>query len=138
MKKVRLLGTRMNAKQEWHCIELYGRAIYSTWVASWNIYMNSLLMLDAVDLGKLTAHNRRMDHYHQTYGESIWALQYQTDDRTRTEQFVRVKRELLAQYNKDWSAALVQGDNDEAKALVIFKFMKNHMCRHARGTASLV
>ena len=30
-----------------------------------------------------------------------------------------------------------QGNGDETQALVIFKTMKNHMCRHARGTASL-
>ena len=125
MKKVRLLGSRMNAQQQWQRIELYGPANYSMWVSSWNIYMNSLLMLDAVDLGKLTAYKRRQDYYHETYGESIWALQYQADVRTRTEQFVRVKRELLAQYNKDWQSALTQADNDEDKATVIFKTMKN-------------
>jgi hypothetical protein len=81
--------------------------------------------LDAVDLGKLTAYKRRQDYYHETYGESIWALQYQTDVRTRTEQFVRVKRELLAQYNKDWQSSLTQADNDEDKATVIFRTMKN-------------
>ena len=101
LRKYGLLGARMNTQQQWQRIELYSPANYSVWVASWNIYMNSLLMLDAVDLGKFTAYKRRQDHYHQTYGESIWALQYQTDDRTRTEQFVRVKRELLAQHNKD-------------------------------------
>ena len=44
---------------------------------------------------------------------------------------------MLAQYNKDWNAALTHADNDEDKAMVIFKSLKNHMSRHVLGTACL-
>ena len=80
-------------------LEINGPATYAMWCASWQVFHNSMLMLGAVDLGKLTAYKRKMDVYHQKHGDSIWALQYQTDVRTRNEHFVRLKRECLADYN---------------------------------------
>ena len=118
-------GMRMNAKGEYQKIDLYGPATYAMWISCYNIFMNCLLMLDAVDLGKLTSYRRRQDKYQATYGPEVWALQYQTEVRTRSEHFIRTKRELIAQYNKDWDSALAQANNDRDKALIIFKAFKS-------------
>ena len=63
-----VMGMRMNAKGEYQKIELYGPATYAMWISCYNIFMNCLLMLDAVGLGKLTTYRRRQDRYQSTYG----------------------------------------------------------------------
>lgn len=91
LKKVRLTGVKFDNDNELVRIEINGPANYGMWSACWNIFQNCLVMLDAVDLGKLIAYKKKMDHYYESHGEKIWALQYQTDVRTRGEHFVRIK-----------------------------------------------
>ena len=76
-----------------------------------------------VDFGKLTAYQRKMDVYHQKHGDSIWALQYQTDVRTRNEHFVRLKREALADSNqKLQELVVIHGSERETKANIVHFF----------------
>ena len=120
LKKVRLTGVKFNNNDELVRIEINGPANYGMWSACWNIYQNCLLMLDAVDMGKLLAYKKKMDHYFETHGDKIWALQYQTDVRTRGEHFVRLKRDALADYNRAWSECLAR-HGDQATARLHFK-----------------
>ena len=60
-------------------------------------------MLDTVDSGKLLAHMRKQDSYYEKHGSRVWALRYQTEVRTRSEHFLRVRRELLSDYEKELS-----------------------------------
>ena len=116
LKKVRLTGAHFNNENELVRIEINGPANYGMWTACWNIFQNCLVMLDAVDLGKLIAYKKKQDHYYETHGEKIWALQYQTDVRTRAEHFVRIKRDGLADYNRAWSECLhLHGNIETAK-----------------------
>ena len=77
-------------------VEINGPATYSMWRASYIVYMNCLVMLDAVDLGKLLAYMRKQDSYYEKYGSRAWALQYQIEVRTRSEHFLRVRRDILS------------------------------------------
>ena len=121
VKKVRLCGERLGGDGVMHKIELYGPATYAMWSASWKILENCCVMLDIADLGKLVAYKRKQDKYHERYGEKIWALQYQTDSRTRNEQLPRIKREALAAYNKVWLETLDSNNGDMDAAVAAFK-----------------
>ena len=89
VRRVRLTATRLNNEGELVKIEINGPASYGMWSAAWAVYQNTLLMLDAVDLGRLTAYKKRLDRYYDRHGQKAWALLYQTDFRTRLEHFPR-------------------------------------------------
>ena len=103
LKKAKLLGCIWNNDNPPQLVkvEIHGPASYSMWRASYIIYMNVMIMLDAVDLGPLLAYMRKQDAYHEKYGSRVWALQYQTEVRTRSEHLVRIKRTAMADYGKE-------------------------------------
>ena len=105
LKKVKLTGSHWNGEGELVRVEINGPATYQLWKSSWEVYQNVLVMLDAVDLGKLVAYRKIIDNYYEQHGSSIWYLLYQTDVRTRAELFVRIKREGLADYQAKLSEA---------------------------------
>ena len=69
---------------------------------------NALLMIGAVDLGLFEESRKYQHRLHQKHGPVRWALQYQPEDRTRKEQFVRVRRDGDASY-KLTLASTIQG-----------------------------
>ena len=103
MKKIKLQGHGWNNDNPPQLVkvEINGPATYSMWRASYIVYMNCLVMLDAVDLGKLLAYMRKQDSYYEKYGSRVWAFQYQTEVRTRSEHLLRVRREILTDYEKE-------------------------------------
>ena len=56
LEKVKLTGARLMPDGTVRTIEINGPASYALWSASWQIYQNTLIMLDAVDLRKLVAY----------------------------------------------------------------------------------
>ena len=122
LKKIKLSGSKFNNNGELMRIEINGPATYPMWCASWQVYANCLLMHDAVDLGKLVAYKRKMDTYYQKFGDQAWALQYQTDVRTRHEHFGRLKREGFVSYNHAWDEHVKSGRfPSEEAAIATFK-----------------
>lgn len=125
LKKVKLISSRFNNRNELVKIELNGPATYAMWCASWNVFKNTMIMLDAVDLGKLCAYKRKLDVYYERHGEKAWALLYQTDVRTRNEHFGRVKREAIASYNKTWDDLVAVIGRTEARDKFVHAYDPN-------------
>ena len=75
------------------------------WMACNRLSEVALIMLDAVDLGKLQQYRDMMTRYHQRYGNSVWHLLYQADVRTRLEHMDRVRRDAAIEHAAAKSAA---------------------------------
>ena len=105
LKKVKLTSSHWNGEGKLIRVEINGPATYQLWKASWEVYQNVLVILDAVDFGNFVAYRKLIDNYHEQHGAGIWYLLYQTDARTRAELFVRVKREGLAEYRAKFKEA---------------------------------
>ena len=98
-------------------VEINGPASYAMWRASFTVYRNCLVMLDAVDLGKLLSYLSKQDQYQEKYGSRVWALQYQTDVRTRSEHFIRVKREAMSDYDREYKRNLDWYKDEEGESV---------------------
>ena len=85
----------MNADGELRPLEITGPSSFETWQASWRVLQNSLLMLDAVDLGVMTQYHDKIQEYHRMYQlDKTWLLLYQTDVRARLERANNILDEL--------------------------------------------
>ena len=92
--KLKLRGHRFIGNGEFGPIEIFGPPDISFWNASWKVYQNALLMLDAVDLGPLDRYQDRINKYYEEYGQGVWLLLYQTDMRARNERMQRLHLHL--------------------------------------------
>lgn len=89
-------------------IVLVGPLPFAQWRSSYTILANCLFMLGAVDIGNLDDYRKYHERFHDKFGDSVYTLQYQADVRTRSEEFIRMKREGETSY----AEALEQAHND--------------------------
>ena len=100
VKKQKCMGMVITADGKFSNVELAGPANFEIWQSRFLILENALLMLGAVDLGNIQAYSKLLKRYHDKHGHELYALLYQTDVRTRSEQFVRLRRQGYAEYKK--------------------------------------
>ena len=87
-------------------MELTGPATFEDWQSSWKVYENSLLMLGTVDLGTLQLYHNHIQDLHRLYTSKTWLQLYQTDVRARSEHTCRIRRVLVADYERAIAAGL--------------------------------
>ena len=109
LRKIKLSGATFKPDGSISNIELFGPADFDMWMACYRLLEVALIMLDAVDLGKLQQYRDMMTRYHQRYGNSVWHLLYQADVRTRLEHMDRVRRNATIEH-----AAAKLGGKDTA------------------------
>ena len=97
-RKIKLAGQVFDNKGALHTVELLGPGNFETWLSCFNMWQHAMVMLDAVDLGRMTEYRRIMEQFHQKAGEEAWILQYQCDFRTRKVHMERVKLEGYRSY----------------------------------------
>eukprot|EP00971_Amphidinium_carterae_P329606 6462180-Amphidinium_carterae.1 len=95
-KKAKLTAMQFTSSGALLPIELHGPACFDSWEASDAVLKTSLIMLDAVSLGKLEQYHTLMKEYASRF-PSHWSMVYQADCRARSELMDRTKRELEEQ-----------------------------------------
>ena len=100
IRRVKLQGQFFHQDGTLHRVELLGPATFEMWLASWSVFQHGLMMLEAVELGRLTAYRKHQERMHRRYGSNLWPLQFQVEKRTRDELFPRLKRDGYAAYLK--------------------------------------
>ena len=58
------------------------------------MFLNTMVMLDAADLGPLPQYQARVERMLERYGERTWALLHPADARARLEEWPRIRMEL--------------------------------------------
>ena len=107
--------------------------MFEMWLASFMVYQHGLMMLEAVELGRLTAYRKYQERMHRRYGAAMWPPQFQVEKRTRDELFPRIKRDGYAAYlkarekaQKDgivWEKTMHEFDPDKPWDYVFWKVM---------------
>ena len=100
IRRVKLQGQFFHQDGTLHRVELLGPATFEMWLASWSVFQHGLMMLEAVELGRLTAYRKHQERMHRRYGAALWPLQFQVEKRTRDELFPRIKRDGYAAFLK--------------------------------------
>ena len=100
MKKVKLSGVNIGRDGTLQTVELYGPANIGMWEASYNVLLNVLVMLNAVDLGVFMSYKQHIMKLHDRYSSKVWAIIYQADVRCRLEHMERTRRVLQAQHEE--------------------------------------
>lgn len=100
MKRIKLQGMAIDRDGSLKMIELYGPNNLGTWLASYNVLLNILVMLDAVDLGHLQKYRSHVERLAERYGPKVWSVIYQADVRCRLEHMERIRRTLQADHDK--------------------------------------
>ena len=95
-KKIKLSGVTIGRDGTLKSVELHGPANIGLWLQSYQVLVNTLVMLDTVDLGTLLTYKEKIEKFHDRYGEKICAILYQADVRCRLELMERTKRQLAA------------------------------------------
>ena len=78
----------------WRTVEIHGPPNYDTWLASWRVYENVLLML-----------TKPLDDYRESFRDLVvnypesWHLLVTAEDRCRGEHFARVRRRLQEEFD---------------------------------------
>ena len=98
VKRKKLIGLVPNARGEWVQVELLGPATYGMWKACWKVFANACILLNAVDLGNLLSYANYLEDFVKRYGEKVYPLLYQADNRTSAEQMPRMYLEEHAKY----------------------------------------
>ena len=93
-KKLKFQGLTLNKEGDLVQTEVYGPPNLLAWKASYQVFSNCMIMLDAADLGALLQYQERVERMHERYGERTWALLYQAEVRCRLEEWPRVRMEL--------------------------------------------
>ena len=76
-KKIKLSGVTIGKDGTLRAVELHGPANIALWSQSYQVLVNTLVMLDTVDLGTLLKYKEKIEKFHDRYGEKIWAVLYQ-------------------------------------------------------------
>ena len=97
-KRLKFQGLTLSKDGELIQTELHGPQNFATWKASFEVYYNALIMVDAVDLGSVLDYLSRIERFHDRFGEKAWALLYQADVRARLEELPRVKMQLAREH----------------------------------------
>ena len=102
VKKIKLSGYVIGRDGVLSTIELTGPTNIGMWLQSWQVFSNTCIMLDVIDLGTLTLtkYGDLVEKFHNRYGSAIWALLYQADTRFRLELVDRVRRQVQAEYEE--------------------------------------
>ena len=108
-KKIKLSGVTIGRDGLLKSVELHGPANLGLWAQSYQVLVNTLVMLDTVDLGTLLKYKEKIEKFHDRYGEKIWAVLYQADVRCRLELMERTKRTLVSAHE----AALAKGSTTD-------------------------
>ena len=99
MKRLKFSGLILNKAGVLSQAEVYGPPDLDNWRACYDVWSNSMIMLDAVDLGPLQMYKSKIELLHARYGESrVWALLYQADTRARLEHMPRIRLKLHQQH----------------------------------------
>ena len=114
MKKVKLSGYNIGRDGQLQTIELHGPPNISMWESCYNVLLNTLVMVDAVDLGALLSYKQRIIKLHDRYSPRIWPIIYQADNRCRLEHMERVRRNLQSAH-EDAVARGSSTDYDDAR-----------------------
>ena len=105
-KKLKFSGLVLNKAGELVQSEIFGPSTLSVWKASYAVFRNAMVMLDALDLGPLLQYQARVERMLERYGERTWALLYQAEVRARLEEWPWVRMELKLSH----TAALAAGN----------------------------
>ena len=108
-KKIKLGGVTIGRDGTLKSVELHGPANIALWAQSYQVLVNTLVMLDTVDLGTLLKYKGKIEKFHDRCGEKIWAVLYQADVRCRLELMERTKRQLVSAHE----AALAKGSSTD-------------------------
>lgn len=100
MRKVRLSGLCIGRDGHLQTIELHGPPNIAVWESSFNVLSNTLVMLDAVDLGALVSYKQHIIKLHDRYSPKTWPILYQADNRCRLEHMERTRRVLHAAHEE--------------------------------------
>ena len=121
MKKVRLSGVNIGRDGQLQTVELYGPPNIIMWEASFNVLMNTLVMLDAVDLGALVTYKQHIVKLHDRYSSRTWPIIYQADNRCRLEHMERTRRILQAAHEEARSNGATTEYDDARPWNLVFK-----------------
>ena len=121
MKKVKLSGVQLGRDGAFQQAELYGPANITMWEASYNVLMNTLVMLDAVDLGALMTYKQHIVKLHDRYSHRVWSIIYQADSRCRLEHFERTRRLLQAAHEEAISKGATTDYDDRKPWNLVFR-----------------
>jgi len=100
VKKHKCLGQMFNNAGVLVQLEIPGPATFNMWQASYNVFTNAMLLLNAADPVVLRSYQRHHERFYDRFGALSWAIQYQAHVRTFTELFGRIYREALASYEE--------------------------------------
>ena len=122
-KKLKLTGLNIGRDGVLRNVELLGPPNISMWLGSYNVLMNTLVMVDAVDLGILLKYRNHIERLHDRYSDKVWTVLYQSDVRCRLELMERIRRTLQAEYDagqapdfdpkRPWNAVWQRAVQDE-------------------------
>jgi hypothetical protein len=105
MKRIRFSGLVLNKAGALTQAEIFGPPDLDSWRSCHDVWANSMVMLDAIDLGALQAYKSRIEMLHIRYGEAkVWPLLYQADTRARLEHLPRKRLELLQEHQEALNA----------------------------------
>ena len=105
MRKQKTAGMVIDAGGSLKPIEFIGPPNFDTWLASFDVLANSFILLGAVDVGTLDEYRSYQRRFHARFGDSCYALQYQSDVRMRSEQMGRLRRQAEASFQKAFESA---------------------------------
>eukprot|EP00435_Cladocopium_sp_Y103_P040827 s1627_g11.t1 len=73
-KKLKFQGLTLNKEGDLVQTELFGPPNIQAWKASFQVFSNCMIMLDAADLGALLQYQERVERMHERYGERTCAM----------------------------------------------------------------
>ena len=84
-KRIKLSGVTISRDGVLRTVELQGPPTIAMWVSCYKVLANTLVMLNAVDLGALMKYESHIIKLHDRYSEKIWGVLYQAEVRCRLE-----------------------------------------------------
>ena len=121
MKKVKLSGYNIGRDGQLQTIELHGPPNIAMWEASYNVLMNALVMLEAVDLGALLSYKQHVIKLHDRYSSKVWPIIYQADNRCRLEHMERTRRSLQSVHEEAVSKGATTDYDDSRPWNLVFR-----------------
>ena len=97
-KRLKMSGLSIGRDGVLRNIELHGPSNITLWLGYYNVLMNTLVMVNAVDLGVLLKYRGHVERLHDRYSDKVWTVLYQADVRCRLELMERIRRTIQAEH----------------------------------------
>ena len=143
-RTLKFMSHQLQPDGTWRSVEIHGPPNFDTWLASWRVYENVLLMLTKPVGGSLQPiiTQAALDDYRESFRDLVvnypesWHLLVTAEDRCRGEHFARLRRRL----QEEFDTGLAPGYNPANPWQMVFRRAaadREYWDRHVREPALL-